>query len=492
MKDDSQLPSLSGASDWLNLKATDKESRAKDTVMRGTKGRPTLVHFWSSNNEVSKNNIAQVAQLRDQHRRDGLRTIAIHSLDAGEKLDSQAVRDSVQRLNVTEPCAIDIDHQLRKLFFNESDQIPAYFLFDTEGRLKASASGEAGLETVEDKLDELISTLRKDRPFCPECKLFLNEEAMFCAECGIPLSLPDGTHPYYENHHSASLPTVRLVNPDPLLGHKIGGKYELIARLGEGGMSVVYKARRVHIGDEVAVKVMLPKFANDAAALARFKREAHAAAILHHPNIITIHDFGETGNDDAPAYIVMEFVKGAPLRELLNSEKHFTTERALRLMRGICAGVGAAHRNGVVHRDLKPDNVIVVPPVGDYEFESVKVVDFGFAKLVGDRGEGPAGTVVGTPYYMSPEQCLGEPLDFRSDVYSLGAMFYELLSGKRPFTGETVSGIISKQLSDPPPPLPNSLGVPRRVSTAIMHALSKDPESRPQTAIDLARQLQLM
>ena len=161
-------------------------------------------------------------------------------------------------------------------------------------------------------------------------------------------------------------------------------------------------------------------------------------------------------------------------------------------MRGICAGVGAAHRHGVVHRDLKPDNVIVVPPVGDYEFESVKVVDFGFAKVVGDKGEGPAGTVVGTPYYMSPEQCLGEPLDFRSDVYSLGAMFYELLSGKRPFTGETVSGIISKQLSEPPPPLPNALGVPRRVSTAIMHALSKDPEARPQTAIELARQLQLM
>jgi serine/threonine-protein kinase len=187
----------------------------------------------------------------------------------------------------------------------------------------------------------------------------------------------------------------------------------------------------------------------------------------------------------------MELVKGTPLRDLLNSEIRFPIERAQRLMRGICAGVGAAHRQGMVHRDLKPENVLVVAPDAD-EFEGIKLVDFGFAKLVADAGAGPSGTVVGTPFYMSPEQCLGEPLDARSDVYSLGAMFYEIVSGRPPFRGETVSAIITKQLSDPPPPLSSSLGIPRRVTVGIMNALAKDPGERPQTATALARQLQLI
>jgi serine/threonine-protein kinase len=309
----------------------------------------------------------------------------------------------------------------------------------------------------------------------------------------LPLTLPGslGTHPYYEKYHFASLPTVRLVNPDPLIGQVIEGKYELTARVGEGGLSVVYRARRVQIGDEVAIKVMLRKLAGDAAALARFRREAGAAAISHHPNVIDIHDYGEPGDGDVPAFVVMELVKGTPLGYLLKNEGHFSIERAERLMRVICAGVGAAHRRGIVHRDLKPDNILVVAPDDTSEFESVRVVDFGFAKLTTDA---PAakGTVLGTPYYMSPEQCLGQAVDARSDVYSLGVMFYEMLSGRRPFTSERVSGIVNKHLYEPPPPLPPSMAIPRRISAGIMQALSKDPSDRPKTATDLARQLQLI
>jgi len=213
--------------------------------------------------------------------------------------------------------------------------------------------------------------------------------------------------------------------------------------------------------------------------------------MLHHPNVISIHDFGEPREGEAPAFIVMEFVKGTPLRELLRGEGHFLVERALRLMRGICAGIGAAHRQRMVHRDLKPDNVLVVAPDVDYEFEGVKVVDFGFAKLITETST-TSGAVVGTPYYMSPEQCLGEPLDSRSDVYSLGVMFYEMLSGKLPFEADTVSGVITKQLSEPPPPFPPALSIPRRVSNAIMHALAKEPPDRPETATDLARELKLI
>ena len=474
-----QLPSFERASEWLNGQTTAPQ----------TKGHPTLVHFWSISSERSKTNLAQVAELRDHRKREGLLVIAVHVPQSEAEKNPRVVRDAAARLNVTEPCALDNDHQVS----HGQEKLPAYFLFDPKGEIRSSATGANGLDIIEDELDQMLTELRASSPFCAACELYLTKEALFCANCGSPLTLPGpGTHPYYENHFQGSLPTIQLVNPDPLIGHKIDGKYELIARLGEGGMSVVYRARRVHIGDDVAVKILTGKFVKDDAALARFRREARAAAMLRHPNVITIHDFGEANDDHAPAYIVMEFVRGTPLRELLHSEHHFSVERGVRLMRGICAGVGSAHRQGVVHRDLKPENILVVAPDDDFELESVRVVDFGLAKLLADAGTAATGAVVGTPYYMSPEQCLGEPLDARSDVYSLGAMFYEMLSGKRPFEESTVSGLINRHLYEPPPPFTESLGIPRRVSVGIMHALAKDPDDRPQTATELARQMQLV
>jgi len=481
MKVDLQLPSFDEARDWLN----------RHSVSLQTKGHPTLVHFWSISSEESKINLAQVAELRDQRKREGLRVIAVHVPQSEAEKDPRAVRNALMRLNLSEPCALDNEHKLRHALLNGRDDLPAYYLFDTEGGLRQSSTS---FEKIEDALDQLLSDLRAHNPFCVACELFLNREAMFCSDCGAPLTLPgaSGIHPYYENLHASSLPTVRLANPDPLIGHLIDGKYELKACLGKGGMSVVYRARRVHIGDDVAVKILTGKFVKDDAALARFRREARAAAMLRHPNVITIHDFGETDDENAPAFIVMEFVKGTPLRELLNNEDHFSVERGVRLMRGICAGVGSAHRQGVVHRDLKPENILVVAPEDDFELESVRVVDFGLAKLLADAGATTSGSVVGTPFYMSPEQCLGEPLDARSDVYSLGVMFYEMLSGKKPFEAETVSGVINRHLSEPPPPFSPALGIPRKVSFGIMQAMAKDPDDRPQTATEFARQTQIL
>ena len=480
MKAELQLPSFEVATEWLNQRLS----------ARQTRGHPTLVHFWSVSSETAKTNLAQVAQLRDERKREGLRVVAVHVPQSEAEKDPRTVREAIARLNLTEPCALDNDYKVS----HRQKNLPAYFLFGIEGEIRASATGANGVDTIDDELDRLLAELRANNPFCAACEVFLDKEAMFCAACGSPLTLPGpGTHPYYESHFVSSLPTVQLVNPDPLIGHKIDGKYELLAKLGEGGMSVVYRARRVHIGDDVAVKILTGKFVKDDAALARFRREARAAAMLRHANVITIHDFGETDDVHAPAYIVMEFVKGTPLRELLRSEDHFSVERAVRLMRGICAGVGSAHRQGVVHRDLKPENILVVAPDDDFEAESVRVVDFGLAKLLADAsGKASSGAVVGTPFYMSPEQCLGEPLDARSDVYSLGAMFYEMLSGKRPFEAETVSGVINRHLQEPPPPFAESLGIPRRVSVGIMHALAKDPDARPQTATELARQMGLI
>jgi len=479
------MPPLEGATEWLNRAMPNSREAA---------GRPVLVHFWSLNSEISATNLPQVAELRDRRKREGLRVIAVHLPHSPDEQDARAVRDTVAKLKLTEPCALDNEHKLRDSFLNEQGVVPAYYLFDAQHRLRSFSTGKGGLEILEDQLDQLLMDLRGAHPFCPECEAFMTADSLYCPDCGLPLILPSsrGSHPYYEKHHSASLPTVRLANPDPLIGQTIDGKYELTARVGDGGMSTVYRARRVHIGDEVAVKILLRRLATEEAALARFRREACAAAISHHPNVIAIHDFGQTVDGNVPAFIVMEFVKGTPLRDLLNSEDHFPVERARRLMRAICAGVGGAHRKGVVHRDLKPENILVVAPDDESEFESVRVVDFGFAKIMTDVGAGPTGTVVGTPFYMSPEQCLGQTLDSRSDVYSLGAMFYEMLSGKRPFSSEKVSGIISKHLYEDPPPLSPALEVPRWISTGIMRALAKDPNDRPQTANDLARQLQLI
>jgi predicted Ser/Thr protein kinase len=494
MKVELQLPSFAGAADWLNLERPNSTNHDRvEALKRDTRGRPVLVHFWSLSSEPAKTNLMQIADWRDQRKREGLRVIAVHSPQSEAEKKQRAVRDAAERFNLIEPCALDNEHKLRDAFAEARDVLPAYFLFDIDGTLRYSSSGAESLERLEDELDHLLNELRGKHPFCPQCEMFLDQQAMFCAECGLPLSLPDtrGPHPYYETHYQGSLPTIRLVDPDPLIGRVLDDKYELTSQLGKGGMSVVYRARRVRIGDDVAVKILMGKFVTDDAALARFRREARAAAMLHHPNVITIHDFGETDDEQAPAFIVMEFVKGTPLRELLTSEGQFPVERAIRMMRGICAGVGAAHRQGVVHRDLKPENILVVAPDDDYEFESVRVVDFGLAKLLADADSAQnAAVVLGTPFYMSPEQCMGEPLDTRSDVYSLGAMFYEMVAGKRPFGAETVSGVISKHLYEPPPPLAASLGLPRRISAAIMQALEKDPDDRPQTATDLARLLQ--
>jgi len=485
MKVDSPMPSFAGVTEWLN-QVTPNPAEAK--------GRPILVHFWSLSSEVSQANLSQLAELRDRRKREGLRVIAVHLPDSEAEVDTRLVREAIARLNLTEPCALDNEHTLRDAFLDGHATAPAYYLFDIEQNLRTFSTGQNGLLNLEDELDHMLLDLRSRNPFCPECEFFLNRDALYCSHCGLPLNLPrsQGTHPYYEKHHSASLPTVRLVNPDPLIGRTIEGKYELTDRVGEGAMSVVYRARRVHIGDEVAFKVMLRKFAGDEAALARFRREAGAAAISHHPNVIAIHDFGETGDGEVPAFVVMELVKGTPLGYLLKSEGYFSIERAVRLMRVICAGVGAAHRRGIVHRDLKPDNILVVAPDDDSEFESVRVVDFGFARLITDTPAGAPGTVLGTPYYMSPEQCLGQAVDARSDVYSLGVMFYEMLSGARPFTSEKVSGIINQHLYEAAPPLPSQLTIPRRISAGITQALSKDPADRPRTATDLARQLQLI
>jgi len=324
----------------------------------------------------------------------------------------------------------------------------------------------------------------------------MRDGAQFCTRCGAHTvagrEVPAGSVPTFERGADAGAASAQG-GDDPLVGRVLDGKYEILSSLGTGGMGSVYRSRRVLIGDEVAVKLLHPRLTGDEKLVERFRREARAAAQLQHPNVVTIHDYGEARGPEAFAYIVMELVRGESLRALLRREGRFAPARAVALMRDVCAGVGAAHRRGIVHRDIKPDNIIVTPADEDSPTERVKVVDFGIAKLRDVTAEATlteVGTVVGTLFYMSPEQCKGEPLDARADVYSLGAMLHEMLAGAPPFAATSITSLILKHVNEPPPPLPEELPIPHALRAAVLRALAKDPEARQRDASELAREIQ--
>ncbi len=331
---------------------------------------------------------------------------------------------------------------------------------------------------------------------CPRCQATVRAGLRFCTGCGLAT-----TEILKETERDTRRETAGVdrsdasgprVSSDTLVGRTLDSKYELVAPLGEGGMGTVYRARRLHIGDEVAVKVLHRKFLPDAEAIERFRREARSAALLTHPNVVTIHDFSDARSDGSPAYIVMELVKGVSLRGLLKREGRLDGRRAVELMGDICAGVGVGHKRGVVHRDLKPDNVIIAPPAAEGGREVAKVVDFGIAKLrdaTGSLDLTQTGALLGTPLYMAPEQCRGERLGPSTDVYSLGAMLYEMLTGAPPFIANTLPAMISKHLNEEPPLFPPGLNLSPALECIYLRALSKNPAARQADANVFYREL---
>jgi serine/threonine-protein kinase len=280
--------------------------------------------------------------------------------------------------------------------------------------------------------------------------------------------------------------------PDPLIGRVIAQKLELLELLGAGAMGKVYRAHHQALDKTVAIKVLHNQEGIDPQRLLRFKAEARAASRLDHPNSVQILDFGEDGNDHL-LYIAMEFLEGEDLQSLCVREGPLDAERTLRIMMQVLAALGAAHDKGVVHRDMKPGNVMLLKKRGDdgQDTDLVKVCDFGLAKIV-DRGEDGSsapvtrqGAVFGTPTYMSPEQARGEVLDPRSDLYSSGVIMYRMLAGRVPFTSETAWGILMKHMIEEPPPVSSFVLADPRVEAIVQRAMTKDREQRYQSAREM-------
>jgi eukaryotic-like serine/threonine-protein kinase len=315
---------------------------------------------------------------------------------------------------------------------------------------------------------------------CPTCGRQYENEASVCPEDGAALQA-DATV-------QAEIPA------DPLIGVTFDGKYRLDERLGRGGMGTVYRATHLLIDRPVAIKVLNPRFVEDEEAQERFRREARAAGRLQHMNAVAVTDFGRT--EDGFVYIVMELLIGRSLRDVLAREAPLDAARAVSLMLQVSAAVSAAHEAGIIHRDLKPGNIFVVQR--KHARPIVKVLDFGIAKLAADAlddDDDPVtltqvGVMIGTPRYMSPEQCDSRRLTPASDVYSLGIILYEMLTGTTPFTGSTPLAVAMRHSAEIPRPPREFVGsIPVELEEVVLHALEKSPDNRPANAGEFRQEL---
>ncbi|MGH9903563.1 MAG: serine/threonine-protein kinase, partial [Pyrinomonadaceae bacterium] len=304
---------------------------------------------------------------------------------------------------------------------------------------------------------------------CPVCRRCFPDHVNHCPTDGDPLKF--------------------FISGDTVLD----GRYQLERRLGQGGMGAVFKARHIFLKTAHAIKIILPDLVgNDPSLVTRFRQEAMAAAAIRHPNIIAVTDYGVV-NGTAP-FLVMEFVQGVSLHDILVTEGRLSPARALEILSGVVAGLGAAHRQGIVHRDLKPLNIMLRDDAASVS-EGIKLLDFGLAKiksgeLLGSFVAAQTTGLMGSPFYMAPEQWSDEEPDRRADIYSLGVILYQMLAGEVPFRGASIPSIMKKHLTSPPPDFSEKgVGVAPEVEAVVRRALEKETDNRPQTVEEFIAEL---
>ncbi len=302
--------------------------------------------------------------------------------------------------------------------------------------------------------------------FCPRCGSVVVADATHCGQCGQ--HQPDRDDP-----------------PESWLGRVIDEKYEIEAVLGVGGMGMVFRAKRVLVGDHIALKVLFPRFLESPLQRQLFRDEAIAAARLSHPNVVTVFD-AELSTETGLAYIAMELLRGTSLKQVLSEHAPMPVARVVPIVSQICDGLTAAHAAHVVHRDLKPDNIFLeARPDGT---RRVKLVDFGIAAMLDADPRDEQRRLLGTLRYMAPEQCRGEDVDARTDLYSLGVIVYEALTRKRA-TGKTVTAVLTDVVAPPNHFLPDDRKLPLALEQLVLSLLAKSPDDRPSSALEVRDRL---
>ncbi|MBZ0119261.1 MAG: protein kinase, partial [Sandaracinaceae bacterium] len=291
---------------------------------------------------------------------------------------------------------------------------------------------------------------------CPQCGRRFDLAASFCQKDGTRLTATDEP-------------------PDPYVGTLLLDQFKIEEKIGSGGMGTVYRARQTTLHRDVAIKILHSELADNRDAVRRFKREARVSTALDHPNVVRVFLFGQL--PDGSLYIVMEHLQGRPLLEVLQRDGALPVHRALHIATQICDGVGEAHSHGIIHRDIKPENIVLVTKGRDPDF--VKVLDFGIARVLWPDEQTVAtqsGLVFGTARYISPEGASGEATDARSDVYSLGVLTYQLLTGETPFEAPSPVAMLMKHIHSAPPHLRSKeqgRHVPEPIADVVMRALAK-------------------
>jgi len=339
-----------------------------------------------------------------------------------------------------------------------------------------------------------MSSTPAQRFECSRCRTSYDQPSRYCRECGADMT--KASEPAAAS--SASMSASRSADDTPIadrrltdsnqawLGKIVDGRYRVLEVIGRGGMGVVYRVEHVRMGKIAAMKVLHRDLAQDPEVVVRFEREAAAISKLHHPHTVQVFDFGTAGG---ALYLIMEWVRGRDLGRIIDRDGPMPWVRAAPLLAQICGALSEAHELGIVHRDLKPENVLITRSTGGRDY--AKVLDFGLAKL--DQRNAPKRqterqAIVGTPYFMAPEQIRGDEVDARTDLYSFGALMFELLTGQHLYSGSTAMGVLTKHLTaeaDAPSARVPKLGIPPAVDRLCKKALQRDPARRWQTAAEL-------